>query len=127
MYPLKSLRDNGAIITCSGDYPVSSVNNPLLGIQMGITRNDPDAEDMDKQEYLLNAQERLSLAEMIEAYTANGAYQLFREGKTGTLKEGKAGDFIVLSDDPFTVDAMKLSEIVVEKTFIKGEEVYTRV
>lgn len=127
MYPLKSLRDNGAIITCSGDYPVSSVNNPLLGIQMGITRNDPDAEDMDKQEYLLNAQERLSLAEMIEAYTANGAYQLFREGKTGTLKEGKDGDFIVLSDDPFTVDAMKLSEIVVEKTFIKGEEVYTRV
>ena len=127
MYPLKSLKKNGAIITCSGDYPVSAVNNPMLGIQMGLTRNNPEAEDMNEQRYLLNAEERLSVAEMIEAYTVNGAYQLFREGETGTLKEGKAADFIVLNNNPFNVDAMKISEIAVEKTFIKGQEVYTRV
>ncbi|MEG1585142.1 MAG: amidohydrolase family protein, partial [Anaerovorax sp.] len=71
-YPVKSLLDNGAVITSSGDYPVSPTNNPLWGIESGVTRNLNNAEfygvediaNMDDPKWLLNAEERVSLKTM---------------------------------------------------------------
>lgn len=124
MYPAKSLQDSGAVLTCSGDYPVSPVNNPLIGIQMGITRNAYDSADSTR--YLLGSSERLSLSNMIEAYTLNGAYQLHRENEIGSLEAGKSADFIILNKNPFEESSAELYKIQVEATFIKGEKVYTR-
>ncbi|MCC2865025.1 amidohydrolase [Anaerovorax odorimutans] len=126
MYPLRSLKENGAVITASGDYPVSPDNDPLLGIQMGITRNawNMGVADPDDTAYLLSKEERLTVKDMVEAYTINGAYQLFREKEIGSLEAGKLADYIVLSDDPFEVEPMKISRIKVMETCLSGKTVY---
>ena len=130
-YPLKSLADNGAVITASGDYPVSAVNNPFYGIEAGVTRNlySPDyygfdIEDPDDPTYLLNAAERLTVPQMIEAYTINGAYQLFREEETGSLVVGKYADYIVVDADPVKADVLDIDAIKVLTTVLGGKTVY---
>lgn len=124
MYPVKSLMNGGAVITASGDYPVSPINNPLLGIQMGVMRTayEEDICSMDRTRFLLNPAERVSVRDMIEAYTINGAYQLFREKETGSLEVGKRGDFILLDQDPFGTDPAEISQIRILQTYVNGKE-----
>lgn len=126
MYPAKSLKTAGVIITNSGDYPVSSENNPMLGIQIGITRNawEFHISDENDERFLLNADERLSVKDMIEAYTINGAYQLFRENEIGSLEPGKKADYIVLDNDPFNVPHHEIKDIRVLETCLGGETVF---
>lgn len=130
-YPAKSFIKAGAVITNSGDYPVSSINNPFWGIQAGVTRNVYDEkyfgveiDSTDDPKYLLGPDERLSIAEMIEAYTINGAYQMFRENEVGSLKAGKYADLIIIDKDPFAIDVCDIHNISILRTCFQGEEVY---
>lgn len=133
VYPLRSFTKRGVKIVASGDYPVSFMNDPFMAIRAGVTRNvysesyyGFDIDDVNDERFLLNADERVGVKEMIEAYTINGAYELFREDEIGSIKEGKKADFIVLSDDPMTTDHLKLDSIHVEKTYFDGKCVFER-
>lgn len=131
-YPMKSLIDYGALPTASGDYPVSSVNNPFWAIECGITRNLENAEyygveditDMNDTTWLLNPAERVSAKTMIEAYTINGAYQMFEEDQIGSLKEGKRADFIILDKDPMKINPIEIDSVKVLETYKDGKKVY---
>ncbi|MCI8647358.1 MAG: amidohydrolase family protein [Firmicutes bacterium] len=131
-YPMKSLIDHGALPTASGDYPVSSVNNPFWAIECGITRNLENAEyydvaditDMNDTTWLLNPAERVSAKTMIEAYTINGAYQMFEEDQIGSLKSGKRADFIILDKDPMKINPLEIDSIKVLETYKDGKKVY---
>ena len=72
----------------------------------------------------LNAAERLTVPEMIEAYTINGAYQLFREEETGSLTVGKYADYIVVDQDPLTCDVLDIDGTKVLTTVLAGKTVY---
>jgi ABC-type dipeptide/oligopeptide/nickel transport system ATPase subunit/predicted amidohydrolase YtcJ len=130
-YPVGSALRGGVRVTFSGDYPASPVNNPFWAIQIAVTRNLADPAHYgvdailspDDDKWLRGAGERISLKDAIEAYTINGAYQLFREDEIGSIEEGKYADFIILSDDPFRVNPVDLYKIKVKQTFIGGEEV----
>lgn len=130
-YPVKSLLDNGAILTSSGDHPVSPVNNPFWAIESVVTRNLNNAEyygvedikDKDDPKYLLNPEERISVKQAIEAYTINGAYQLFRENETGSIKEGKVADLVVLGSDLFKVNPVDIDSTEVVATIFNGKVV----
>lgn len=129
-YPAKSLVENGAVLTDSGDYPVSPSNNPFHGIQAGVTRTIYDEESLVGDIYigdrrrLLGENERLTLKQMIEAYTINGAYQLFRENEIGSLKKGKSADMIIIDKDIFSIDYMDIHNISVKATILDGRIVY---
>lgn len=133
IYPAKSFVKAGVKITSSGDYPVSFMNNPFMGIRAGITRNlyskeyyGEEINDVNDPRYLLNSDERLTVKDMIEAYTINGAYELFREDETGSLSKGKKADFIVLDKDPLKTDALEMDGIQVLATVMNGKAVYIR-
>lgn len=133
VYPLRSFTKRGVKIVASGDYPVSFMNDPFMAIRAGVTRNlysesyyGFDIDDVNDERFLLNADERVSVKEMVEAYTINGAYELFREDEIGSIKAGKKADFIILSDDPMTTDHLKLDSIHVEKTYFDGKCVFER-
>ena len=67
-YPLKSLYDEGVLISGASDYPITEIN-PILAIQIGATRNICNDEEyeceqitsIDDEKYLLNGNERLSV------------------------------------------------------------------
>ena len=70
--------------------------------------------------------ERLNMAEAIEAYTINGAYEIHMEDKLGSIEAGKYADMIVLDQNLFEVDTYAIHDISVVMTILNGKIVYTR-
>ena len=120
-YPAASVRDHGARIVGGSDYFVTDIN-PLLAIETGITRQDPWTNDGG----VLNADESLNLATMIDAYTINGAYQMGLDGEQGSIEVGKRADFVVLDRNLFDIPATEISEAYAVMTVFGGRTVYTK-
>ncbi|HXA64520.1 MAG TPA: amidohydrolase family protein [Bryobacteraceae bacterium] len=57
-------------------------------------------------------------------FTSTSAYIGFEEHETGTLKIGKRGDVVVLSDDLLKVAADTIKNVAVEMTISKGRVTY---
>ena len=131
-YPVKSLIDAGVMMTFSGDHPVTENNSPFNAIEASVTRNmyDPDWYEVDEingiddPTWLLNPKERITVKQAIEAYTINGAYQLFMEDEIGSLAAGKCADMVILSQDPLKVDPIKINETEVLATIFGGEVIF---
>ncbi len=111
MYPLASLQRAGGRINGASDYFVSSMN-PLLAMEVGITRQDPHTNDGP----ILDETERVDLATMIEAYTINGAYTMKLEDKQGSIEVGKRADLVVLNRNLFDISAYEISDAHVTMT-----------
>ena len=62
----------------------------------------------------------------LKTMTDWAAYQYFEEDIKGTLSTGKYGDFVVLSDNPITIDPSKIRDIKVLATYKQGQLVYQR-
>jgi hypothetical protein len=121
MYPIGSLHRAGARIVGGSDWSVSSMN-PLLAIETALTRRDPTGVRPEA----LNAAEAVSLAEMIEAYTINGAYLAHREDQTGRLKPGYKADLVVLAANLFDLTPSEIGEVPIVMTFFEGQKVYPK-
>jgi len=121
MYPIGSMLKAGARIVGGSDWPVSSMN-PLLAIETAVTRSDPTG----RLTGVLNEDERVSLADVLAAYTINGAYLMHQETQTGSLEAGKAADFVVLARDLFEIPPQEIGEVEVTRTVLDGVTVYQR-
>jgi predicted amidohydrolase YtcJ len=119
MYPIRSIHETGGRIVGGSDYWVTDIN-PLLAIETAITRQDPWTNEGP----LLNADERVDLATMIEAYTINGAYQMKLDDVQGSIEVGKRADLVVLDRNLFEIPASEISEAKVMMTIFNGKTVY---
>lgn len=106
VHPYRSILDQGIPICGGSDSPVTPYD-PLAGIQAAI--NHP------------NADERITLNAAVEMFTKTAAWSAFEENDKGTIEPGKLADLVVLSDDPFAVDAEKIADIKIEQVFIGGK------
>ncbi len=88
-YAWQTLREAGAVIAFSSDWPVAPLS-PFLGMQSAMTAV-PMCEDCPPQ-----AQ---SLMDTLHGFTAAGAFMEFREDRKGTLKEGYLADIVALDAD----------------------------
>jgi predicted amidohydrolase YtcJ len=71
---------------------------------------------------VLAADERLTPAQALRAYTYGSAYATFAEHRVGLLDLGYLADFAVLSADPLQVE--DLGEVAVLATAVDGEVVH---
>jgi predicted amidohydrolase YtcJ len=121
MYPIGSVHRSGGRIVGGSDWSVSSIN-PLLAIQVALTRQDPERKRTD----VLTETERVDLATMIAAYTIEGAWLMHQETTTGSLEVGKAADIVVLDRNVFELPAAQIGTAQVDLTLLDGEIVYER-
>lgn len=121
MYRIGSVHRAGGRINGSSDYFVTDMN-PLLAIEVGITRRDPWSNSGPP----LNPSEAVDLPTMIEAYTINGAYTMGLDDVQGSIKVGKRADLVVLNRNLFDLPAHEISEAFVTETIFSGETVYER-
>ncbi|MBA2685438.1 MAG: amidohydrolase [Gemmatimonadaceae bacterium] len=120
LYPLGGVAAAGGTIVGGSDWGVSSLN-PLEAIEVGATRCDP-AATVACVSWL--PKERVSLDEMIAAYTIVGARLAFEEKISGSITVGKAADLIVLDRDLFAIPPAQISEAHVLLTLFDGRDVY---
>ncbi len=118
MFAHRSFLDYGIPVGGSSDSPCAS-EDPLLAIQTMVTRQSADGK-------ILGPEQRISVNEAIRIYTTGGAYSSFEENIKGSLELGKFADFVILSEDPYKVPVDNIRNIVVEKTFVNGMEVFSR-
>ena len=122
-YPMKVLFDNGLTVASASDYSVTALPAPLVGIQMGMNRCFPEMDAAD-EENILGIEERVSLAQMIQSYTINGAYANWMEDKTGSLEIGKDADLVVLAENLFNVHRNEISAVPITATIAEGRVIF---
>ncbi len=118
-YDFKSFVDAGARVAFGTDWFVEPLN-PMLGLYAAVTRQFPDGTPQDGW----FPEERLSLAQAVEFYTAGSAYAEFSDDRKGRLKPGYLADFIVLSKSIFDVPPRQLLATTVVTTVVGGRVVY---
>lgn len=74
--------------------------------------------------YVLGPQQRVEPIVALKALTLWAAYQHFEEKTKGSIEIGKLADFVVLSDNPLTVDRSKLADLKVRETIKEGRSIY---
>ena len=119
LYPIHSLAEAGARLVFGSDWDVSSMN-PLLGIEVGVTRQDPN----DPQSPVWLPDERVDLETMLAGYTIDGAWLGFLESQTGSIEVGKAADLVLLNRDLFTIPPQEIGDALVTLTLFDGSVVY---
>jgi predicted amidohydrolase YtcJ len=90
---------------------------PLMAIQGMVTRRGWNGE-------VWGANQRVSVAEALRICTLNGAYNSREERVKGSITAGKLADFVVLGQDPHTVDPNEILKIKIHRTVTGGEVVF---
>jgi predicted amidohydrolase YtcJ len=113
-FPWQTLREAGATLAFSSDYPVVT-HNPFISIDAGVNRKawKPSLKN-----------EAQTLEQILDGYTTSGAYLEFAENDKGQLKEGMLADVIMLSDDIFKVESEAIKDMHTELTIMDGKVIY---
>ncbi len=124
-YPMRSFFDAGMTVSAGSDYAVTPEPYPMVGIQMAVLRALADADHMDPDQ-VLNASERITLEQGIEAFTINGAKTMGIDDITGSIEPGKRADLVVMEQNVFDVEPSEYHKIAVFMTISDGEVVYEK-
>ncbi len=120
-YAFRSLLDAGAVLAFGSDWYVAPME-PILGIYAAVTRRTLDG----KHPGGWVAQQKITVAEAIRAYTWGSAYASFSEGIKGTIETGKVADLAVLSSDILTIEPAEIERAKVVLTVFDGKIIYRR-
>jgi len=112
----RTLLDAGIHAAAGSDFDPGPFS-PLMGIQGMVTRTGWNGE-------VWGANQRITVDEALRVNTINGAYATREEAIKGSVTPGKLADFVVLADDPHTVDPQKIKDIQVVRTVVGGLTTY---
>jgi len=112
----RTLLDAGVPCTAGSDFSPGPFA-PLMGMQGMVTRTGWDNTTW-------GANQRITVDDALKVNTLNGAYASHEEDVKGSIAVGKLADFVVLADDPHTVDPSKIKDIQIVQTVVGGTTVY---
>jgi predicted amidohydrolase YtcJ len=116
MMPYRSFLDAGVPAAAGSDFSPGPFD-PRMAIQGMVTRTGWDGQTW-------GANQRITVEEALRVNTINGAYNSHEEAIKGSITPGKLADFVVLSDDLFTVDKQKIKDLQIVRTVVGGTTVY---
>ena len=118
-YAFRTFLNHGVRLAFGTDWNVAPLN-PMLGLYAAVTRATLDGKNPDGW----FPEQKLSLAEAVEAYTMGSAYAEFQEKDKGSITPGKLADMVLLSDDVFAIDPVKIREVKILTTWVGGQIVW---
>ena len=118
-YGVRMMQEAGITVALSTDAPVVPDANPFLGLKTAIDR-------LDHAGNVMGAEQGITAAEAVEAYTLAGAILSGDEGSFGSIEVGKWADLTVLSGDPLATDAQELLGLHVEQTYVAGKLLFLK-
>jgi predicted amidohydrolase YtcJ len=116
--PWNALLERNVPVAMSSDAPVQS---PDPAKNLWAVVNSRAEHDRG---LVMQAEERISLAETLTTYTRNAAFATHEEFRKGTLKPGMLGDVTVFNTDLFAVDPLELDQVKAEITIVDGTVAY---
>jgi predicted amidohydrolase YtcJ len=116
-YAWRTVKEMGAVLAFGSDAPVDPID-PLKGIYAAVSRRRPDGSPGVEGWY---PEQRLTMAETIEAFTLGAAFAGNREGRMGSIEPGKWADFTILDRDIFTIPQNEILDLQVDGTVIGGQ------
>ncbi len=118
-YAFRTILDTGGKLAFGTDWYVAPLN-PLLGVQAAVTRQTLDGKNPNGW----IPEQKITVEETIYAYTMGSAYAEYQENVKGSISIGKLADFVILSDDIFTMNPNDINKVKVLKTIVDGKVVY---
>jgi predicted amidohydrolase YtcJ len=116
-YGWKAFLNAGVPLAFGTDYPVEPIH-PFRGIYAGVTRSN----EAGTRSYF--PQDKLTIGQVLFAYTQGSAYAEFSDTYKGRLAPGYVADFVVLDRDLTTVAAREILKTRVLRTVVDGQTVY---
>jgi hypothetical protein len=116
-YAWKAFLDAGVPLAFGTDYPVEPIT-PFRGIYAGVTRSN----EAGTGSYF--PQDKLTIDQVLLAYTQGSAYAEFAESFKGKLVPGYVADFVVLDRDLTKAPPPEILKTRVLRTVVDGRTVY---
>ena len=116
--PMRSILNTGLHATSHTDAPVALPN--LMQVAWATVNR------TSRSGAVIGADERVTPYEAMQMITIWGAEQFGEQASKGSIAVGKEADLVVLSDNPVTMDATKINEVVVLETIKDGKTVWVR-
>ena len=120
-YSWHTMQSFGVHVPFGTDWPVEPIN-PYVGLYAAVTRQSTEGDPAGGWW----PQERLSMADAIRCYTAEGAYASFEEKEKGQIAPGMLADLVVHSRDLLTIPAPEILQTEVLMTVLGGRVIYER-
>ena len=120
MWPFRMLQQANAVLAFGTDSPVVDVKSMDM-LYVAVTRQDP-ATHLPQGGWL--PQERVTMAEAIEAYTQGSATAASRRHELGTIEPGMLADITVVDRNLLTCDHEDIQKTKTVATFTGGRRVY---
>jgi predicted amidohydrolase YtcJ len=118
-YAWRSFLDHGVTLAFGTDWPVAPLD-PVQGLYAAVTRATLDG----KNPAGWIPEEKITLAEALQAYTTGAAFAEFQEREKGSITPGKLADMVILSDNIFDLKPEAIRNVKVKTTIVGGKVVY---
>jgi predicted amidohydrolase YtcJ len=115
-YAWQTIRDTGAAVAFSSDWPVAPLD-PFIGMQSAMTARPLRPDCPDQAQSLMNT---------LHGFTLAGAHMEFMEDRKGMLKEGYLADVAVLDSDVEKIAATEIAQVKPVMTICDGRVVFER-
>ena len=120
-YAFRTFLDHKVRLAFGTDWEVAPLD-PMQTLYAAVTRATLDGKNPGGW----FPEQKLTVAEAVEAYTMGSAYAEFQEKEKGSITPGKLADLVLLSDDIFSIAPEKIRDVRVVETILGGRVIFQR-
>lgn len=120
-YAVKSIKDSGAKFGFGSDFPTDPTTFPVMpNIETLVTRTHVG----EKDGFVHDKAECISVSDVIKGYTINNAYQMRKEDVLGSIEVGKYADITIFNENLFEIDPQEIHNVTISETIKDGITTY---